>query len=120
MTAKITKKCLPAKIDPNEKVLIYWSDDKKHYYLPEYASPHSFWLGLAIDGEVPADKRNNSGLFSPAWLEIKTKDKRKYHRELLRFSFWEVGRSLRLEEFVFMNDDMVLDYFSQLESDNKL
>lgn len=111
------KKSIPAKLDG--EAIIYWDDGKSLYYLPEYCEPHSFWLGEAIAGEVPADKKHNSGLFSPGWLQIKTKDKRVYYRKILRFSFWKVKRDLKLEETLPMTDDRVIDYFMQLESDQK-
>ena len=114
----MNKKSLPT--DLTGTALVCWSDDKELYYLPEYCETHSFWLGLAIDGLIPPDKKNNSGLFSPGWLQIKHKDGRVWYRKLLRFSFWKVSDKLKYQEELPISDDKVQVYLCQLAAEKRM
>lgn len=115
---KMTKKPIPSTTEGT--AIVYWSDNKELYYLPEYCEAHSFWLGQAVDGPLSADQKNSSGLFSPGWLQIKTKDKKIYHRKLLRFSFWSVQRQLKIQENIPISDNKIQDYFAQLCAEKRM
>lgn len=89
---------------------IWYSADKRLFYITDKRNAPHYWMGVRqIDGDVPEDKKRD---LIKGWLQVETRDGRKYYREMLPFNFWKV-RSIGRGESVDVNSDEFKDYVLQ-------
>lgn len=93
-----------------DQVKIIYSVGGIHYYLPDFATPHGFWLGTTKWKSEEEMKANcKPGMFGTAGHVITKDSGEVYVRERLDFAYWSV-KADRAEHHVASSDDLAKDY----------